>query len=51
MNSDKTAQVIFQGKAVTNLGAKAYHVYKAQAMPVISFCIIKIARLVQLASQ
>lgn len=34
-NSDKTAQVIFQGKAVTNLGAKAYHVYKAQAMPVI----------------
>ncbi|MCF7970538.1 MAG: cobyric acid synthase [Methylococcaceae bacterium] len=34
-NSDKTAQIIFQGKAVKNLDAKAYHAYKTQAMPVI----------------
>ena len=34
-NSDKTAQVIMQGKAIKNLGAKAYHAYKAQAMPVV----------------
>jgi len=34
-NSDKTAQIIFQGKAVKNLDAKAYHAYKAHAMPVI----------------
>ena len=34
-NSDKTAQVIMQGKAVKNLGAKAYHAYKTQAMPVV----------------
>lgn len=27
-NSDKTAQVIIQGRALKNLGAKAYHVYK-----------------------
>ena len=34
-NSDKTAQVILQGKAYKNLGAKAYHAYKKQVMPVI----------------
>ncbi len=34
-NSDKTAQVIMQGKVFKNLGAKAYHAYKAQAMPVV----------------
>ena len=34
-NSDKTAQLILQGKAVKNLGAKAYHAYKTQAMPVV----------------
>ena len=34
-NSDKTAQVILQGKAIKNLGAKAYHAYKTQAMPVV----------------
>jgi len=34
-NSDKTAQVIFQGKVVKNLGAKEYHAYKSRAMPVI----------------
>ena len=34
-NSDKTAQVIMQGKAIKNLGAKAYHAYKKQAMPVV----------------
>jgi len=31
-NSDKTAQVIIQGKAVKTLGAKAYHAYKKEAM-------------------
>ena len=34
-NSDKTAQVIMQGKVLKNLGAKAYHAYKTQAMPVV----------------
>ncbi|GAW87365.1 adenosylcobyric acid synthase [Bathymodiolus platifrons methanotrophic gill symbiont] len=34
-NSDKTAQVIMQGKVIKNLGAKAYHAYKTQAMPVV----------------
>ena len=34
-NSDKTAQVIMQGKVHKNLGAKAYHAYKTQAMPVV----------------
>jgi len=34
-NSDKTAQVIMQGKVFKNLGAQAYHAYKTQAMPVI----------------
>ncbi|OQK16397.1 cobyric acid synthase [Methyloprofundus sedimenti] len=34
-NSDKTAQLILQGKAVKNLGAKSYHAYKTQAMPVV----------------
>ena len=34
-NSDKTAQVILQGKALNNLDAKAYHAYKKQAMPVV----------------
>lgn len=34
-NSDKTAQVIMQGKVFKNLGAKAYHGYKKQAMPVV----------------
>jgi len=34
-NSDKTAQVIMQGKVHKNLGAKAYHTYKTQAMPVV----------------
>jgi len=34
-NSDKTAQVIMQGKVLRNLGAKAYHAYKTQAMPVV----------------
>ena len=34
-NSDKTAQVIIQGKVLKNLGAKAYHVYKKQVMPAI----------------
>lgn len=34
-NSDKTAQVILQGKVHKNLGAKAYHTYKTQAMPVV----------------
>jgi adenosylcobyric acid synthase len=32
-NSDKTAQVIIQGRALKNLGAKAYHVYKKEVMP------------------
>ncbi len=31
-NSDKTAQVIVQGKATHTLGAKAYHAYKKEAM-------------------
>ncbi len=34
-NSDKTAQVILQGKAIKNLDAKAYHAYKKQAMRVV----------------
>jgi len=34
-NSDKTAQIILQGKAVKNLSAKGYHAYKAQVMPVV----------------
>lgn len=34
-NSDKTAQVIMQGKVLKNLDAKAYHAYKTQAMPVV----------------
>lgn len=34
-NSDKTAQVIIQGRALKNLGAKAYHVYKKEVMPAI----------------
>ena len=34
-NSDKTAQVIMQGKVFKNLGAKAYHAYKTQALPVV----------------
>lgn len=34
-NSDKTAQVIMQGKVHKNLGAKAYHAYKIQAMAVV----------------
>jgi adenosylcobyric acid synthase len=34
-NSDKTAQVILQGKAVKNLGAQAFHAYKKQVMPVV----------------
>ncbi len=34
-NSDKTAQVILQGKAVQNLGAQAFHAYKEQVMPVV----------------
>lgn len=34
-NSDKTAQVIMQGKAIKNLGAQAYHAYKTEAMPVV----------------
>ena len=34
-NTDKTAQVIMQGKAIKNLGAKAYHAFKTQAMPVV----------------
>ncbi|NOQ13455.1 MAG: cobyric acid synthase [Methyloprofundus sp.] len=34
-NSDKTAQVIMQGKVLKNLGAKAYHAYKTRAMPVV----------------
>ena len=34
-NSDKTAQVIMQGKVHKNLGAKGYHAYKTQAMPVV----------------
>ena len=34
-NSDKTAQVILQGKVLNNLDAKAYHAYKKQAMPVV----------------
>jgi len=34
-NSDKTAQIILQGKAIKNLSAKAYHAYKAQVMPVV----------------
>lgn len=32
-NSDKTAQVIIQGKVFKNLGAKGFHAYKQQAMP------------------
>jgi adenosylcobyric acid synthase len=31
-NSDKTAQVIIHGKAVENLSAKKYHLFKKQAM-------------------
>ena len=31
-NSDKTAQVIIQGKAIDNLSAKKYHQFKTQAM-------------------
>ncbi|HIG64558.1 MAG TPA: cobyric acid synthase [Methyloprofundus sp.] len=34
-NSDKTAQVIIQGRALKNLGAKAYHAYKQEVMPAI----------------
>ncbi len=34
-NSDKTSQLILQGKAVKNLGAKTYHAYKTQVMPVV----------------
>ncbi len=34
-NSDKTAQVILQGKAVKNLGAQEFHAYKKQVMPVV----------------
>lgn len=34
-NTDKTAQVIIQGKVLKNLDAKAYHRYKTQAMPVV----------------
>ena len=31
-NSDKTAQIIIHGKALTNLSAKKYHLYKKTAM-------------------
>lgn len=34
-NSDKTAQVIIQGRALKNLGAKAYHAYKKEVMPAV----------------
>lgn len=34
-NSDKTAQVIIQGKVHKNLGAKAFHGYKKEAMRVV----------------
>jgi adenosylcobyric acid synthase len=34
-NSDKTAQVILQGKALNNFNAKSYHAYKPKVMPAI----------------
>ncbi len=34
-NSDKTAQLIIQGKVRKNLGAKAYHRYKKEVMPAV----------------
>ena len=34
-NSDKTAQVILQGKVLNNFNAKTYHAYKPKVMPAI----------------
>jgi adenosylcobyric acid synthase len=34
-NSDKTAQVILQGKVLNNFNAKSYHAYKPEIMPAI----------------
>mgnify|MGYP003856351399 CR=1 FL=1 len=34
-NSDTTAQIIVQGKAIKNLNAKSYHLYKPTVMPAI----------------
>lgn len=43
-NSDKTAQVILQGKVFKNLAAKSYHSYKKQAMPVVLDSFVRLAK-------